>query len=334
MALVALAPAVLLARSESIAALVAGTAAVFGCAFACSAIVRALPEVARGYVSARLCSARYLLPAAGLPLLSALALARFGLPALLAVGAHHVILAHRYRRRWTRPGALRVALFPAAIGGLFCALECLALRGREWRYGGRLLYAEESPLQRIVLVERAGSLELFIDGELQFRSADERLYHDGLLAPALERLRTRARVLVLGGGDGLATRDLLRCPRVEHVTIVDWDCAVTRLFRSHAALRALNERALLDARVRVIHRDVRSVLAETGEAFDLVVGDLTDPRSIPQSARVSRRMASWSRTRRRSTRGPSRPSPKRSPRPDSRHRSTCARFHPSNRSPT
>jgi hypothetical protein len=63
-------------------------------------------EVARGYVSARLCSPRYLLPAAGLPLLSAHALARFGLPALLAVGAHHVILAHRYRRRWTRPGAL------------------------------------------------------------------------------------------------------------------------------------------------------------------------------------------------------------------------------------
>jgi len=63
----------------------------------------------------------------------------------------------------------------AEIEGLLEGGERLALRGREWRLGGRLLYAEESPLQRIVLVEREGSLELFIDGELQFRVEDDGL---------------------------------------------------------------------------------------------------------------------------------------------------------------
>src|SRR5262249_41898200 len=84
-----------------------------------------------------------------------------------------------------RPGAVGAALRPAALGGFSLALEVLALSGPEWRLGGQLIYAEESRKQRVALVERAGSIDLFIDGELQFRTADEALYHDGLIAPVL-----------------------------------------------------------------------------------------------------------------------------------------------------
>jgi spermidine synthase len=186
---------------------------------------------------------------------------------------------------------LPVALF----GGFFIALERLALSGHEWRYGGRLLYAEESPLQRIVLVERNGSVDLFIDGELQFRSADERLYHEALVAPSLPLLPERARVLVMGGGDGLAARDLLQSPRVASVTIVDWDRAVTQLFRRERGLSALNQGSLDDPRVVTLHRDVRALFREPGEPFDLVVGDLVDP-SAPGSEQAGLYSSAFYRT--------------------------------------
>jgi len=129
----------------------------------------------------------------------------------------------------------------------------------------------------VVLVERGGSIDLFIDGELQFRSVDERLYHDALVSRAVALLPEGARVLVMGGGDGLAARDLLRSPRVGTITIVDWDRAVTRLFRDTAGLSTLNGGALRDPRVSTVHRDVRSVFRDGGTPFDLVLGDLVDP---------------------------------------------------------
>lgn len=72
-------------------------------------------------------------------------------------------------------------------------------------------------------------------------------------------------------------RDLLACTRLARLTIVDWDPAVTRLFRTHPELRALNRDALIDRRVTLVHRDVRAALRERGDELDLVIGDLTDP---------------------------------------------------------
>jgi spermidine synthase len=243
-------------------------------------------EAARSYVFSRLMSARYLVPALTIPLLSAFAIARAGTAGLLGVVALQFGLAVRYRSCWTKPGTLGDVLLPAAIGGLFCALERAALGGPEWRHGGRLLFAEQSPLQRVVLAERNGGLELYVDGELQFRAADEHLYHRALLEPALGLLPHRAHVMIMGGGDGLAARDLLRSERVGRITIVDWDRTVTRLFRDDPSLRVLNHDALRDPRVRVVHSDVRSLLARPGEPFDLVVGDLTDPHPDDPSSRA------------------------------------------------
>jgi len=274
-----LGPSLLLAHGDLRCSLEFATVLVVTSGLVRLALTRFAPARARGYVVARLCSPRYQLPAVALPLGSAAAIAGWANLGLAVALAAHLALAWRYRRRWQRPGALPRALPIALVAGFFVALERLALRGHEWRHGGRLLYAEESPLQRVVLVERRGSLDLFIDGELQFRSADERLYHDALVGPASTHLPEGARVLVMGGGDGLAARDLLRCPRVSQVTIVDWDPAVTRLFRDNPELSELNQGSLRDPRVVTLHRDVRAVFRDPGEPFDLVVGDLVDPSS-------------------------------------------------------
>ncbi len=290
-----LAPSLVIARSGIIVPVGLAVALVLASVVTRQAFARWAPTHVRGYVVSRLFSARYQLPALAVPLISAAAIARLGaLGAMLAFGGH-IALAFRYRRRLTQPGALTRALPVALFGGFFVALERLALSGDEWGHGGRLLHAEESPLQRVVLVERNGSVDLFIDGELQFRSADERLYHEALVAPSLSLLPEGARVLVMGGGDGLAARELLQSPRVASVTIVDWDRAVTQLFRRERELSALNQGSLDDPRVVTLHRDVRALFCEPGEPFDLVVGDLVDP-SAPGSEQAGLYSSAFYRT--------------------------------------
>jgi spermidine synthase len=276
-ALVAAIPPLALSRSSGPTVWLAAAALAGSAELARLAARTWSPALARTYVVRRALSLRYLGPALGLPLASAALVAHAGAIGVAAVVALHLGLAHAWRARLARPGALRVVLPLTAVAGLFVALEALAVSGDDWRLGGQLAYAEESRRQRIVLVEREGALDLFLDGELQLRSTDERLYHDGLVGPALAASARPRRVLVMGGGDGFAARDLLKRPSVERVLIVDWDPAVTRLFRSDPELSSLNEGALDDPRVELCHRDVREVLAGPGEPFDLIIGDLTDP---------------------------------------------------------
>ena len=127
-------------------------------------VARVAPWRARGFVLTRLCSPRYQLRAFALPLASAAAITRSASLGVVLVFAVHLALAWRYRRRWQQPNALKRALPVALVAGFYAGLERLALSGGEWRYGGRLVYAEESHLQRVILVERGGSLDLFLDG--------------------------------------------------------------------------------------------------------------------------------------------------------------------------
>ena len=94
------------------------------------------------------------------------------------------------------------------------------------RYG----HAESSRFQRIVLTRRDDDLRLYLNGNLQFSSRDEYRYHEALVHPAMGRVASPRNVLILGGGDGLAAREVLRYPSVERVTLVDLDPVMTGLF--------------------------------------------------------------------------------------------------------
>ncbi|MEB2325086.1 MAG: polyamine aminopropyltransferase, partial [Sorangiineae bacterium] len=120
-------------------------------------------------------------------------------------------------------------------------------------YPGRIFHAEQSAYQRIVLSERGAGFELFLNGNLQFSSLDEHRYHEALVHPAMGAAARRARVLIGGGGDGLAAREALRWPEVEALTLVDLDPAMTRLATSDQRLRRQNQGSLTDPRVRVHH---------------------------------------------------------------------------------
>jgi spermidine synthase len=172
-----------------------------------------------------------------------------------------------------------VAVAVLLLAGLIGAGRLTAFAEEQF-YGEDILHAETTPYQRIVLTRWSDDLRLFLNGNLQFSSRDEYRYHEALVHPGLAALPWARRVLVLGGGDGLAVREILRHPNVESVTLVELDPAMTRLFGGHGKLSPLNGGSLDDLRVRVVNADAMVWLDETPETFDFIVADFPDPTSF------------------------------------------------------
>jgi spermidine synthase len=155
----------------------------------------------------------------------------------------------------------------------------LTAYAEEGLYADDVVFAKSSRYQRIVLTRWRDDLRLFLNGHLQFSSRDEYRYHEALVHPALAAVAHPRTVLVLGGGDGLAVREVLKYSTVEAVTLVDLDPAMTRLFTDNALLARLNQGAFRDPRVRVTNADAFVWLEENPESFDFVVVDFPDPTS-------------------------------------------------------
>jgi spermidine synthase len=143
-------------------------------------------------------------------------------------------------------------------------------------YADEVVFARNTRYQRIVLTKWKDDVRLFLSSHLQFSSRDEYRYHEALVHPGLASIPAR-RVLVLGGGDGLAVREILKYPEVQSVTLVDLDPEMTKLFSTHPALTRLNGGSLTAPRVRVINDDAFPWLNGNAEMFDFVVIDFPDP---------------------------------------------------------
>lgn len=146
--------------------------------------------------------------------------------------------------------------------------------------GDPIVYEETSPYQRIIVTRWKDDTRLFLNGNLQFSSRDEHRYHEALVLPALQASPQARHILVLGGGDGLAVREILKYPQVEKITLVDLDPAMTRLFSTSAELTALNQNALLNEKVNVINDDAGRWVENSQEVFDLIIVDFPDPSNF------------------------------------------------------
>ena len=187
-----------------------------------------------------------------------------------------------YRRRIGAPTAHAAVagLVIAALVTAFWQAVQLTELAEDSFYPQRIIHAESSPYQRIVITRGRDDIRLYLNRNLQFSSRDEHRYHEALVLPVLAAHPAPRRVLVLGGGDGLAVRELLRHPGVEHVTLVDLDARVTDLFSTLPMLTALNRGALTDPRTEIIHDDAFGWLETTDRVFDLAIVDLPDPTSF------------------------------------------------------
>ena len=186
-----------------------------------------------------------------------------------------------------RLGRARLGLRIRAIAVLAGMALALALGDRftTWAedemYADPVVFSETTPYQRIVVTRGRAGFQLFLNGNLQFASADEYRYHEALVHPAMAAAAAPPRnVLILGGGDGLALREVLAYPSVDAVTLVDLDPAMTQLARRFPALGELNRHAFADHRVTVINDDAMVWLDEHPGAWDVIIVDFPDPNTF------------------------------------------------------
>ena len=166
------------------------------------------------------------------------------------------------------------------LTGAFFSANQLTTWAEEGIYADQIIYAESTPYQRIVVTRWRDDIRLHLNGNLQFSSRDEYRYHDALVHPALATLPGARRVLILGGGDGLAVREVLKYPQIESITLVDLDAKMTSLFARAPMLTALNQNAFASPKVKVLNQDALVWLETNPDMFDLILIDFPDPSNF------------------------------------------------------
>ncbi|RYF74588.1 MAG: polyamine aminopropyltransferase, partial [Comamonadaceae bacterium] len=194
-----------------------------------------------------------------------------------------------FRHELRRLGAhvLACVLTLALLAGAFAGAGHITTLAEDKFYQDRIVFSETSPYQRIVVTRGPLGHRLFLNGNLQFAERDEYRYHEALVHPVMAAHGAPRRVAVLGGGDGMAVREILKYPSVEQITLVELDPHMTRLFRDHETLAALNAGSLSSPKLRILNTDAFAWLQQapaaddTGDGmFDVIVVDFPDPTNF------------------------------------------------------
>ena len=177
---------------------------------------------------------------------------------------------------------IKGALVLVFLAIAFIKADRLTTLAEDALFVDNIIYAKSSSYQRIIVTKGRTGYALFLNGNLQFNSFDEYRYHEALVHPAFAAFSGDAkRVLVLGGGDGLALREILKYPSVEFVQLVDLDPEMTGISKKVPALDELNKHSFDDPRVHVTNADAFVWLDATQtEPFDVAIVDFPDPNNF------------------------------------------------------
>lgn len=192
-----------------------------------------------------------------------------------------------FRSELTRVAYVGLALGLVAIVTVLSLAYYYAERfevdARQAMYRDPIVYADRSEYQEIVVTQSLDGVDtrMFLNGDLQFSTLDEYRYHESLIHPAMAGAHEN--VLVLGGGDGLALREILRYEDVEKATLVDLDPAVIELASTDPVIRELNDDSFEDPRVEVINTDAFQWLRDNTDRYDVVIADLPDGTDVGTS---------------------------------------------------
>ena len=147
-------------------------------------------------------------------------------------------------------------------------------------YQDPVIFSKQSTYQKVIVTEKGNDLRLYLNGSLQFSSVDEDRYHEPLIHLPASHSRTIERALIIGGGDGLAVRELLLYPELKEINLVDLDAEVTTLGKEFTKIKKLNQDSLNDPRVSVFNEDAWLWLEQQGDLFDVIIIDLPDPDTV------------------------------------------------------
>ncbi len=169
------------------------------------------------------------------------------------------------------------------IGALFAAFwqaEHITTLAEDKFYQDKIVFSSTSPYQRIVVTQGKAGHRLYLNGNLQFAQRDEYRYHEALVHPVMAAHGAAKKVAVLGGGDGMAVREVLKYASVESVTLVELDPKMTEIFARDSQLAVLNGGALQSPKVKIINTDAFKFLETTSDVFDVVIVDFPDPSNF------------------------------------------------------
>lgn len=164
------------------------------------------------------------------------------------------------------------------LGGAIFA-KPIILHGEQIRYKDKVVFAEQSKYQKVVITQWKDNYWLFINGNQQLSSIDEAMYHEPLVHPAMGLHQQPQNILVLGGGDGCAVREVLKYPTVNAVKLVDLDPLMTDLGKNHPILKNLNEGSLSNKKVQIINADGFIFLQRDTSFYDVIIMDFPDPNN-------------------------------------------------------
>jgi spermidine synthase len=186
----------------------------------------------------------------------------------------------RHELRAFKSHALAAVATLVVLGAAFAGADHITTLAEDKFYQDRVVFSATSPYQRIVVTQGRAGHRLFLNGNLQFAERDEYRYHEALVHPVLSAHAAPKKVAVLGGGDGMAVREVLKHAGVESVTLVELDPHMTRLFSQHETLKALNGNALSSSKVKIVNTDAFKFLEEAPETFDIIIVDFPDPTNF------------------------------------------------------
>ncbi len=191
-----------------------------------------------------------------------------------------ILIVFKYAKRIKKVTTYKIAaigLFVCMmIGAIFSENISRVIEGGLYR--DKVILSEHTQYQHIVMTKHKDDLRLFIDGNIQFCSLDEYRYHEALVHIPMAQASSKEKVLVLGGGDGLAVRELLKYNETE-ITLVDLDAEMLRICREDPNISKLNEGSLESERLTVVNDDAYRYLEESEEMYDVILIDLPDPNN-------------------------------------------------------
>ncbi|HNW10723.1 MAG TPA: fused MFS/spermidine synthase, partial [Candidatus Rifleibacterium sp.] len=157
------------------------------------------------------------------------------------------------------------------LGTCFVYADHISTFTEDTLYKDEIIYSTTSPYQRVVVTRTKNDIRMFINGSIQFSSQDEYRYHEALVLPAMASAHSRRNILVIGGGDGLAAREILKFTEVEKITIVDIDPAITTFARDNLLMRNLNKDSMRNPKTQIVNDDAWKYLENVQEMFDVII---------------------------------------------------------------
>lgn len=192
-----------------------------------------------------------------------------------------VLMYISFRKNITHKLTIGIWLFIVSLlltlGLIFT--NTIANKTNQKLYQDEIVFSSQSKYQKIIITKFNNDIRLYLDGNIQFSSIDEYRYHEPLVHIPLSNTPNLNRIAILGGGDGLAIREVLKYHNVEEIILIELDPAMTEIATENKLITNLNNQSLSNKKVTVINKDAFSFLEKNSQLFNAIIIDLPDPNN-------------------------------------------------------